>query len=215
MILAPPGPHVVFNSIPFGPSSGDGRYQQVYSSSLFSGPVGITALAFSPSTTGLYQADVTVRLGTTTMPVGGLSSTLDDNVTSPLTAVFTDPLFSQAVTGGSETFSLVFDFSATPFNYDPAGGENLLLDILISNKVYSGFGFSRADPNAFSSRAFDTTVFPGTADGLALRTQITFGPPASTVPEPSSLILLGLGSLGLFGYRLRWKRTRFANGQTA
>jgi hypothetical protein len=50
-IIAPPDPHYLFNSLPFGEASGDGRYQQVYSSSLFSGPINIAGLAFSPDTT--------------------------------------------------------------------------------------------------------------------------------------------------------------------
>jgi hypothetical protein len=100
MILAPPAPHVIFNSFPFGSLFGSGRYQQVYSSSLFAGPVDITALGFSPDITALYQADVSIRFTTTTMAVGALSTNLDSNVSGPLVTVFTNPTFSQAVTGG-------------------------------------------------------------------------------------------------------------------
>ena len=57
-VLAQNGPHAAFNAIPFSSLSGTGRYQEVYSSSLFGGPVLITSLAFSPSDTTLYSANV-------------------------------------------------------------------------------------------------------------------------------------------------------------
>jgi hypothetical protein len=123
----------------------------VYSSSLFSGPIDIVSLAFSPDVTDTYSADVTIRLTTTSVAIGSLSSTLDSNFVTPLTTVFANATFSQAVVGGSETFSLVFDFSTTPFSYNPADG-NLLLDILIDSKTYSGFGVSRSGGGTVYSR---------------------------------------------------------------
>ena len=186
-IIAQNGPHVVFNTIPFGPPSGGGEFQEVYSASLFSGPVDITSFAFSPDTTSLYSANVTLRLTTTSVAVGSLSANLGSNFVTPLTTVFSNPLFSQTVTGGSETFSLDFNLT-TPFVYNPASG-NLLLDVQISGVTYSGFGFSRSDAGPNISRAWNTVGNGNGADGVGLRTEIGF----AAVPEPGTICLTLIG----------------------
>ncbi len=78
---------------------------------------------------------------TTMVGVGSLSPDLDSNFTVPLTTVYSNPTFSENVTGGSETFSLVFNFT-NPFLYDPAQG-NLLFDLLISGQNVA-LSFSRS-----------------------------------------------------------------------
>ena len=191
-ILAENGPNVAFNVIPFGSDSGTGRYQEIYSSSLFTGPVLITSLAFSPADSVLYSADVTLRMTTTTVAVGNLSPNLDSNFITPLTEVYSNPTFSENVTGGSETFSLVFNFT-TPFMYDPGAG-NLLFDLLISNQNVS-LGFSRSGPGPILSRAWDNAGFGNAADDVGLRTLIGFQPVA--VPEPGTILMMGTGLVGL------------------
>jgi hypothetical protein len=198
IILAENGPHVVFNTIPFSTPAGDGRYEQVFSSTLFSSPVSILSFAFSPADSGTFSANIALRLTTTSTAVGALSSSLDSNFVTPLTTVFSDASFSQSVTGGSESFSLVFDFSATPFFYDPAAG-NLLLDILISPGVDNDL--SRSGTGAISSRAYDDSGFGSGSDGVALRTEIGYAPAA--VPEPASLAWLAPGLLLLAAIRRR------------
>ena len=189
-VLAQNGPHAAFNAIPFSSLSGTGRYQEVYSSSLFGGPVLITSLAFSPSDTTLYSANVDLRMTTTMIGVGSLSPNLDSNFTVPLTTVYSNPTFSENVTGGSETFSLVFTFTNS-FFYDPAQG-NLLFDLLISGQNVA-LSFSRCGAGPILSRAWDTAGFGNNADGVGLRTLIGFEP----VPEPGSFVLLGSGLIVL------------------
>ncbi len=189
-VLAENGPHVTFNAIPFASSSGPGtgEYQEIYSASLFGGPVDLLSFAFSPGTTELYSANVTLLLTTTTVGVGSLSANLATNFVTPLTTVFSDPTFSQNVTGGSESFSLIFNLT-TPFLYDPAAG-NLLLDVLISDQVSGGIGFTRSDGGSILSRAYDVPSYGNGADGVGLRTTIGF---ATTAPEPGTIFLTLIG----------------------
>jgi hypothetical protein len=191
-IVAQNGGHVAFNEIPFGSDSGDSRYQQVYSSSLFGGPVQITSLAFSPEDSVQYSANVQLRMTTTTVGVGNLSSDLDSNFTAPLTTVLSNPNFSESLTGGSESFSLVFNFT-TPFIYDPAQG-NLLFDLVISGQNMAE-PFSRSGDGPIISRAYNTAGFGDGADGVGLRTLIGF----QAVPEPGTFVLLGSALVGLAG----------------
>lgn len=195
-VLAPDSPHVTFNFIPLSSAAGSGRYQQVYGTGNFSSAITINSIAFSPGSDGIFDGNISIRLGTTTVAVGALDTTLDNNVTSGLTNVFTDATFSQAVVGGSETFSLVFNLT-TSFHYDPSSGENLLLDILFSGSTY-GDGMSRAAlDTGLTSRAWDNTGFGNEADNAGLRT--LFG--GTVIPEPGTLAIwgvLGLTGLGLY-----------------
>ena len=192
IIASNPGGHAAFNVIPFGSGFGSGRYQEVYSSSLFTGPVEITSLAFSPQDTITYSANVDLRMTTTTTQVGNLSSNLDNNFIIPLTDVYKNPSFSENITGGSETFSLVFNLT-NPFIYDPSQG-NLLFDLVIGNQN-TNEGFSRSGTGSILSRAYNSGSFGNGADGVGLRTEIGFTP----IPEPGTLLMLGTGAAALAG----------------
>ena len=199
-VLLEGGPHYLYNGLPFSQNCGNTRYQQIYSSSLFSGPVDILSLAFSPDSSGLYSAVVDIRLTTTSVAVDGISSNLDSNFVTPLTTVFSNTAFTQVVTGGPETFSLVFDFASTPFFYNPASG-NLLLDILISDQTPYMF-FSRSEGSGVFSRAYDSEVRGNNTDLVGLRTLMQAE--TAAVPDPgSTLLLFGMGLAGLRVWRKR------------
>jgi cytochrome c biogenesis factor len=63
----------------------------------------------------------------------------------------------------------------------------------------------------FQAYRFATTSTFGFPLGSTTSGVVASGPnfqflPASAVPEPASLTILGIGALGLFGYRLRRRR---------
>ena len=180
------GPHYGYTVNPFDSISGTTRYQQVYASSAFSGPVTIQALAFSPNYSGLYRATVTIRFTTTTLGVNALGTSLDSNYVKRLTTVFSGTV-SQYVTAGQDGFGLVFDFSSTPFAYNPADG-NLLVDIQVSNQQFdqSYFSVSYAYAGSVSSVAYNSAVFGNMLGNLGLRTMLFAQTPVTPRPTLSN-----------------------------
>jgi hypothetical protein len=81
------------------------------------------------------------------------------------------------------------------------GGGRVLVE-------YGSGGFT--DPNANSVNVSGGTsgrpgVNPG---GAGVFTSQSFTPPPTSVPEPSSILLLGIGCFGLLGYS--WRRRKQA-----
>jgi hypothetical protein len=186
------------NVFPFGSPNYVGEYQQVYSASLFSGPVDITAIAFFPQTDNPGQTisgDFTLDLSTTSAGIDGLSTTYADNIGTNNALFF------------SGSVSDVLSFTGTPFLYNPSQG-NLLLDVNVvtPNSATNAFaaGCSPGTDRVFNSGGNGSPTVGGegcsAGSGYGLETELTFTPAStSSVPEPSSVLLLSMGLLALIG----------------
>ena len=115
------------NADPFYGEYYSGEYQQVYSSSLFSGPVEITGITFFCATTPVsgcpggttINGGLTIDLSTTSAGINSLSLTYSANLGSNNALFFTG------------TVTNVLSFTGGPFLYNPSQG-NLLMDVDIT-----------------------------------------------------------------------------------
>jgi PEP-CTERM motif len=197
------------NCFPFGCFNAGGRYQQIYSSSLFSSAVLIQSLTFFNDETfqgGFRPGDYTIRLSTTTSDVNSLSNTFDDNLGSDAATIFSGGL------GGGVSFEWSF-FLTTPFFFDPGAG-NLLLDVVANNitdtQDYFFDAFQQSSGQTVG-RVLNTSsgVTGSVNNGFGLVTEFEFSEPPpqpAVVPEPISMVLLGTGLLGLGAASLRRRR---------
>jgi hypothetical protein len=190
------------NCIPFG-CAYQGEYQQVYTSSVFPGPITITGLSFfdtqsfSPAT-ALNMGTATISLSTTNADWNSLSTTFAANIGPDSTVVFSGDLSQPWAFG--DTLSIAF---STPYTYNPAAG-NLLMDIQVSGTPTqnSPIGFDvngEVAANTIMGRVFTTQqgiIGNGVTTGFGLVTG--FDTSISSVPEAPSALLLGTG-LGLLG----------------
>lgn len=185
-------------------TGGPARFQQVYSSSLFSAfPQFVIQIAFrGDAFVGRDYATtltgVEAHLSTTSKAVDSLSPVFDLNVgPDDKIVVGGAPIFigGSGGHGNLEAWSLIFDFRSNPFPYNPAAG-NLLLDI----KVFTGASTSPFDAvdatgDTVSSVFAYGNPMPtsGQTSSLGLATFLGVRP----VPEPSTVPLFFLGLLVL------------------
>jgi len=183
------------NCLPFGCEFGtSSRYQQVYSSAVFPGPIWISEIEFYQTTTGdLNIGSFEFYFSTTSLPVNGLNDDFDNNRGAD------NSLFAVVSFNGAHSFGpSVLSISGVPFLYDPALG-NLLLDIIVPG------GATHPGPDGFPPAFHDSAFFFANTTGVFSRAH-NFGEQFenlglvtgfnTVIPEPLSLNLLGAGLAG-------------------
>ncbi len=196
------------NCFPFGCNydSVGTEYQQVYTSSLFTGPMTITGLDFYNTqldfgATAMNTGTFTISLSTTSADWNTLSGTYANNIGGDNTQVFSGSL-AQAWAFG-DTLTILF---STPFTYTPGPGANLLLDVLATGTGAAG-GSIYFDTNGNNGGNFNGNTFFGrvyTNGNVDAGYGLVTGFETSAVPEPSTFaMILGAGLATLAAARLR------------
>jgi hypothetical protein len=189
----------------FGTEGGNGyEWQELYSSTAFSGTTTISSFSFYQLTTGLNQLDAgtyNVDFYSTGVAVGSLSTNLASNEGTLLST------FGTFTLGGTQP--AVLTLSGNPFVYDPTGG-NLLLDVVMTSLTtpcYATCGFFQTDDTSgLTQRAWSNSTFPNGATDASIAEAnaalVTgFNVTATPLPSTWSMMLIGLAGFGFFAFR--------------
>jgi len=201
---------------PFG-CSDISVYQQVFDSSLFSGPTTIAGLGFqvfddplSPLPDTIFPAQYHILFSTVSIPVDGLDSNLENNINPSAVQDFFIGSIADPVNG---QFTVVTT-QPNYYNYDPLAG-NLLMQIQTdadyNDPTLSMYALVNSSSGKLFSSASDNPANPGVVgcpDGSTSNPCVNsdyglvvdFLTPAdlNPVPEPGALSLL-ITILGLIG----------------
>ena len=210
LVVGNPPDFATGNCFPFGCNydqfTANNEYQQVYSNTLFSGPITITGLEFYNTQqdrggTGMNTGTFTIDLSTTLADWNTLSTTPASNLGGNNTQVFSGSL-AQAWAFG-DTLSITF---STPFTYTPGVGANLLMDVVATgtSDLRGDIGFDVNLGNTYFGRYYDNGS-GNVNNGFGLVTGFDYGPNVEPVPEPASILLVpaALGVLALLRKRNR------------
>ena len=209
------------------PSGQDIDYQQLYSSTAFSGPISFNTISFqdsglnfsnffpnSPPNPSLLAGDYDITFSTTSSPLG------TEYQIGPVSNTET---FYAGYLPSSGDFT-GFSIAGGTYHYDPSQG-NLLIEVVASNQAVTpnvGQPVNSYEAEDTSgdvlSRAYNETGGSSNSDGDGLVTTFSTSTAVSAAPEPSTWLLMfaGIGGIGLMMRRA--KKTmgfRFKDGLSA